>query len=30
MWQNDEDEGGKNLYESDFIADQMKRILRKD
>jgi hypothetical protein len=30
MWQNDEDEGGKNLHEEDFIADQIKRIVRKD
>jgi len=25
MWSNDEDEGGKNLYEKEFIADQLKR-----
>ena len=30
MWQNDEDEGGKNLHEEEFIADQIKRIMRKD
>jgi CheY-like chemotaxis protein len=30
MWQNDEDEGGKNLYEGDFVTDQIKRVLRKD
>jgi len=30
MWQNDEDEGGKNLYEGEFVTDQIKRILRKD
>jgi len=30
MWQNDEDEGGKNLYEADFVADQISRIYRKD
>ncbi|MDB5119207.1 MAG: chemotaxis protein CheY [Sphingobacteriales bacterium] len=30
MWQNDEDEGGKNLYEDKFLADQLTRILRKD
>src|SRR6201986_215291 len=30
MWQNDEDEGGKNLYEADFLADHLKRVLRKD
>ena len=29
-WQNDEDEGGKNLYEEDFLADQIQRVLRKD
>ncbi len=30
MWQNDEDEGGKNLFEEQFIGDQIKRVLRKD
>ncbi len=30
MWQNDEDEGGKNLFEEQFLADQIKRSLRKD
>jgi len=30
MWQNDEDEGGKNLFEGEFLADQLKRVLRKD
>lgn len=30
MWQNDEDEGGKNLHEAEFMADQIKRFLRKD
>jgi CheY-like chemotaxis protein len=30
MWQNDEDEGGKNLFEGEFITDQIKRVLRKD
>jgi DNA-binding response OmpR family regulator len=30
MWQNDEDEGGKNLHEGEFIADQIKRVLRRD
>ena len=30
MWQNDEDEGGKNLHEGEFIGDQIKRVLRKD
>lgn len=28
MWQNDEDEGGKNLFEEQFIADQIQRTLR--
>ncbi len=30
MWQNDEDEGGKNLFEEQFLQDQIKRSLRKD
>ncbi len=30
MWQNDEDEGGKNLFEGNFLTDQLKRVLRKD
>ncbi|MEO8794045.1 MAG: bifunctional response regulator/alkaline phosphatase family protein [Daejeonella sp.] len=30
MWQNDEDEGGKNLYEEKFLADNIQRTLRKD
>lgn len=30
MWQNDEDEGGKNLFEEQFLADQLKRTLRKE
>ncbi len=30
MWQNDEDEGGKNLHESDFLSDHIKRVLRKE
>ena len=30
MWQNDEDEGGKNLHEEAFLADNIKRTLRKD
>ncbi len=30
MWQNDEDEGGKNLYEENFLADQIQRVLRKE
>lgn len=25
MWFNDEEEGGKNLYEADFLAEQLKR-----
>ncbi|WP_312695894.1 PglZ domain-containing protein [Sphingobacterium mizutaii] len=29
-WQNDDDEGGKNLYEDVFLADQIKRVYRKD
>lgn len=29
-WQNDEDEGGKNLYEDLFLADQIKRVYRRD
>ncbi|QQL48848.1 T9SS response regulator signal transducer PorX [Mucilaginibacter ginkgonis] len=29
-WQNDEDEGGKNLFEVDFLADNIKRNIRKD
>jgi DNA-binding response OmpR family regulator len=29
-WQNDEDEGGKNLFEADFLSDQLSRVLRKD
>ncbi|SEM82487.1 Response regulator receiver domain-containing protein [bacterium A37T11] len=28
-WQNDEDEGGKNLFEEDFLADQIQRTIRK-
>jgi len=28
MWQNDDDEGGKNLYEDRFLADQIKRLYR--
>jgi DNA-binding response OmpR family regulator len=27
-WSNDEDEGGKNLYEKDFLEDQLKRLRR--
>jgi hypothetical protein len=30
LWQNDEDEGGKNLYENEFLEDQIKRSLRKE
>ena len=30
MWQNDEDEGGKNLHEEAFLGDNIKRTLRKD
>lgn len=30
MWQNDDDEGGKNLFEEAFLADNIKRSLRKD
>ncbi len=30
MWQNDEDEGGKNLFEEQFIADQIQRVLRRE
>src|SRR5690606_37422777 len=30
LWQNDEDEGGKNLYEDRCLADQVKRIYRKE
>jgi CheY-like chemotaxis protein len=30
MWQNDEDEGGKNLFEEQFLTDQIQRVLRKD
>jgi len=26
MWSNDEDEGGKNLYEEQFLADQIQRM----
>jgi hypothetical protein len=29
MWKNDNDEGGKNLFEHEFLKDQVKRILRK-
>lgn len=30
IWQNDEDEGGKNLHEEKFLTHQLRRILRKD
>lgn len=30
MWQNDEDEGGKNLHEDKFLADQIQRSYRKE
>lgn len=30
LWQNDDDEGGKNLHEEIFLSDQIKRSLRKD
>jgi len=30
LWQNDDAEGGKNLHEEAFLADQIKRSLRKD
>ncbi len=30
LWQNDEDEGGKNLYEGEFFSDQLSRVLRRD
>ncbi|WP_207533549.1 PglZ domain-containing protein [Desertivirga arenae] len=30
MWQNDEDEGGKNLFEEQFLQDQLQRVLRKE
>jgi hypothetical protein len=29
LWKNDNDEGGKNLFEHEFLKDQVKRILRK-
>src|SRR5690606_33354373 len=28
LWQNDDDEGGKNLYEDTFLSDQIKRLYR--
>lgn len=30
LWQNDEDEGGKNMHEDKFLADQIKRVYRPD
>ncbi|MET4083315.1 DNA-binding response OmpR family regulator [Pedobacter sp. UYP30] len=30
LWQNDDEEGGKNLYEEEFLADNLKRSLHKD
>ncbi|WP_423146578.1 PglZ domain-containing protein [Rubrolithibacter danxiaensis] len=30
MWQNDEDEGGKNLFEEQFLADHLQRSLKRD
>ena len=30
MWQNDEDEGGKNLHEADFLREQIAQVYRKD
>ena len=30
LWQNDDDEGGKNLYENEFLTDQIKRVCRRD
>ncbi|MBC8053641.1 MAG: bifunctional response regulator/alkaline phosphatase family protein [Sphingobacteriaceae bacterium] len=30
MWQNDEDEGGKNLFEEQFLDDNIKRNFRKE
>jgi len=30
LWQNDEDEGGKNLYEEQFLAAQIKNTFRKE
>lgn len=29
-WRNDDDEGGKNLFEADFLRDQIKRHFRED
>ncbi|RZK50618.1 MAG: PglZ domain-containing protein [Pedobacter sp.] len=30
MWQNDDDEGGKNLFEEQFLEENIKRNLRKE
>lgn len=30
LWQNDDDDGGKNLHEEVFLSEQIKRSLRKD
>ena len=30
LWQNDDDEGGKNLHEETFLGEQIKRSLRKE
>ncbi len=30
LWQNDDDEGGKNQYESEFLTDQLKRLIRRE
>lgn len=30
LWQNDDDEGGKNLHEGAFLEDQIKRSLRRE
>lgn len=30
LWQNDEDEGGKNMHEDAFLSHQIKRVLRKE
>lgn len=30
QWKNDEDEGGKNLYEEEFFKGQLKRLKRED
>lgn len=30
LWQNDDDDGGKNLHEEAFLSEQIKRSLRKD